>query len=102
MAEMKNKSIKMYRRAYHMLYSMKRWKKREEILKEIETGTNVILINYCFKEISECICEDIDFEFAKKMLNKLVKIVLKKGLPVHGAEAAESAAEVSAWAKGSI
>ena len=28
--------------------------------------------------------------------------VLKKGLPVHGAEAAESAAEVSAWAKGSI
>ena len=28
--------------------------------------------------------------------------VLKKGLPIHGAEAAESAAEVSAWAKGSI
>ena len=73
MAEMKNKSIKMYRRAYHMLYSMKRWKKREEILKEIETGTNVILINYCFKEISECICEDIDFEFAKTTYTGLIR-----------------------------
>ena len=73
MAEMKNKSIKMYRRAYHMLYSMKRWKKREEILKEIETGNNVILINYCFKEISECICEDIDFEFAKTTYTGLIR-----------------------------
>lgn len=73
MLEMKNKSIKMYRRAYHMLYSMKRWKKREEILKEIETGTNVILINYCFKEISECICEDIDFDFAKTTYTGLIR-----------------------------
>ena len=73
MAEMKNKSLKMYRRAYHMLYSMKRWKKREEILKEIETGNNVILINYCFKEISECICEDIDFEFAKTTYTGLIR-----------------------------
>ena len=73
MAEMKNKSLKMYRRAYHMLYSMKRWKKREEILKEIETGNNVILINYCFKEISECICEDIDFDFAKTTYTGLIR-----------------------------
>ena len=35
-------------------------------------------------------------------LLKHYSAVLKKGLPIHGAEAAESAAEVSAWAKGSI
>jgi len=73
MEDMKNKSIKMYRRAYHMLYSMKRWKKREEILKELETGTNIILIDYCFKEISESICEDIDFEFAKTTYTGLLR-----------------------------
>ena len=33
----------------------------------------VILINYCFKEISECICEDIDFEFAKTTYTGLIR-----------------------------
>ena len=36
--EIESKSTKMGKRAKHMLYAMERWKKREEILKEIDRG----------------------------------------------------------------
>ena len=63
MREMKAKSERMYKRASHMLYAMERWKKREEILKELDKGNNIFVINYCFKEIGESVCEDLDIEW---------------------------------------
>ena len=73
MREMKAKSERMYKRASHMLYAMERWKKREEILKELDKGNNIFVINYCFKEIGESVCEDLDIEWAKTHYTGLIR-----------------------------
>jgi thymidylate kinase len=73
MREMKAKSERMYKRASHMLYAMERWKKREEILKELDKGNNIVIINYCFKEIAENICDDLDIEWAKTHYTGLIR-----------------------------
>ncbi len=73
MREMKSKSERMYKRASHMLYAMERWKKREEILKELDKGNNIVIINYCFKEIAENICDDLDIEWAKTHYTGLIR-----------------------------
>ena len=73
MREMKAKSERMYKRASHMLYAMERWKKREEILKELDKGNNIFIINYCFKEIAENVCEDLDIEWAKTHYTGLIR-----------------------------
>ena len=73
MREMKSKSERMYKRASHMLYAMERWKKREEILKELDKGNNIFVINYCFKEIGESVCEDLDIEWAKTHYTGLIR-----------------------------
>ncbi len=73
MREMKTKSERMYKRASHMLYAMERWKKREEILKELDKGNNILVINYCFKEIGESVCEDLDIEWAKTHYTGLIR-----------------------------
>ena len=73
MREMKTKSERMYKRASHMLYAMERWKKREEILKELDKGNNIFVINYCFKEIGESVCEDLDIEWAKTHYTGLIR-----------------------------
>lgn len=73
MREMKSKSERMYKRASHMLYAMERWKKREEILKELDKGNNIFIINYCFKEIAENICDDLDIEWAKTHYTGLIR-----------------------------
>ena len=73
MREMKSKSERMYKRASHMLYAMERWKKREEILKELDKGNNILAINYCFKEIGESVCEDLDIEWAKTHYTGLIR-----------------------------
>lgn len=71
--EIESKSTKMAKRAKHMLYAMERWKKREEILKEIDRGVSVIIINYCFKEISEAVCEDLDLQWGKTHYTGLIR-----------------------------
>ena len=83
MREMKSKSERMYKRASHMLYAMERWKKREEILKELDKGNNIFIINYCFKEIAENVCDDLDIEWAKThytinicIKSKIIKLML--------------------------
>ena len=73
MREMKAKSERMYKRASHMLYAMERWKKREEILKELDKGNNIFIINYCFKEIAENVCDDLDIEWAKTHYTGLIR-----------------------------
>ena len=73
MREMKSKSERMYKRASHMLYAMERWKKREEILKELDKGNNIFIINYCFKEIAENVCDDLDIEWAKTHYTGLIR-----------------------------
>ena len=71
--EIESKNEKMGKRAKHMLYAMERWKRREEILKDIDKGISVIVINYCFKEISEAVCEDLDFNWARTHYTGLVR-----------------------------
>jgi dTMP kinase len=41
----------MHYRASHLLFSLNRWEKREEILNSLDKGTNVIIDRYAFSGI---------------------------------------------------
>lgn len=60
-----NESVKMGKRARHMVNAMERWKIREEILKNIENGISVILLNFCFKDIAEIVDDETNIQWAK-------------------------------------
>ena len=71
--EIESKNEKMGKRAKHMLYGMERWKKREEILKELDKGTTIIVLDYCFAKISESVCEDLEYQWGKSQFTGLVR-----------------------------
>ena len=73
MKYIQRESPKMFNRASLMLLTHCRELKRMEMLEELNSGNNIVTINYCFDKILKALNADLDINFAKKLFRRMIR-----------------------------
>ena len=68
-----NNEMKINDEAVHLLFSMNRWERREEIIQDLKEGTNVICDRYAYSGVTYSASKGLDFEWCLNADKGLIK-----------------------------
>ena len=65
--------MKLNDEAVHLLFAMNRWEKKEQIIEDLKSGTNIVCDRYAYSGVTYSASKGLDFEWCLNADRGLIK-----------------------------